>query len=76
MLQSLSVAVQNCISRAEACAKRARESEHGSDKEFWLCQETTWGHLAESYQFSERLQTVLDCVEKPDQCRPELPTER
>jgi hypothetical protein len=59
MLQKLSQHIGECYERAADCKRRAEQSIDAARKAELLDLESTWTHLARSYEFVESLETFL-----------------
>jgi hypothetical protein len=63
MLSGLSEVVAACYRRAAECRELADRSVKEKDRAFYLEREQAWLRLAQSYQFSERLDRAIDGFE-------------
>jgi hypothetical protein len=59
MLQRLSDHIANCLARAAEAKRRAEESTDPRSRADFLQLEECWNCLAQSYEFSERLERFL-----------------
>ena len=59
MLQKLSDHIANCLARAGEAKQRAEQATDARSKADFLQLEQSWNCLAQSYQFSERLERFL-----------------
>jgi hypothetical protein len=59
MLQKLSDHIGNCLDRAAETKRRAEEAVDPRARADFLRLEQSWTYLAQSYQFSERLERFL-----------------
>lgn len=60
MLSGLSEVAAACYRRAAECRELADRSVKENDRAFYLEREQSWLQLAQSYQFSERLDRAID----------------
>jgi hypothetical protein len=64
MLYKPSEQVTHCYRRAVECGERAMCSVDLTEKDFYLAREEAWLKLARSFEFSERLDRVLNVRRK------------
>ena len=66
MLQSLDTNVAICLERAHQAREQAAQAPSESDRTFWLDLARKWQHLADVYEFQQRLNRFVSMPSKSD----------
>ena len=64
MLQRTAKLVADCCQRAAESAQRARNAQNASDREFYLDMERRWMFLANSYEFTDRVTSASNELDR------------
>jgi hypothetical protein len=64
MLQRTAKLVADCYQRAAESAQRARNAQNASDREFYLDMERRWMFLADSYEFTDRVTSMSNELDR------------
>ena len=64
MLQRTAKLVADCYQRAAESAQGARNAQNASDREFYLDMERRWMFLANSYEFTDRVTSMSNELDR------------